>query len=86
MPSFTAIPLKIEDYTLIVIGQWTDQSIVSCRMINKSVIMNCRWIVRPVRPDGELVPSLLGTEVRNMDHVYFEQVCTQNTATTPNAL
>lgn len=43
-------------------------------MINKSVIMNCRWIVKPVRPDGEAVPSLLGTEVRNMDYVYFEQV------------
>lgn len=43
------------------------------RLMNKSAIVNCRWTVRPVRPDGESIPALAGEEVSNMDCIYLEQ-------------
>ena len=53
---------------------------VARRLVNKRALVNSRWTIRPVRPNGKALPSISAisamsrTEVSNMDHVFFEQV------------
>ncbi|CAM9438995.1 unnamed protein product, partial [Choristocarpus tenellus] len=43
------------------------------RLLNKNAVVNCRWIVRPVHPNGRSKPEKMGHEVANMDYIYLEQ-------------
>lgn len=53
-------------------GGGTNETVL--RLMNKSALVNCRWTIRPVLPDGQSVPAKAGGEVSNMDYVYLEQV------------
>lgn len=43
------------------------------RLMNKSALVNCRWTIRPVLPDGQSVPGKAGAEISNMDYIFLEQ-------------